>query len=110
MNEIARLSIEKRKTPVIIIDEADYINNAILNDLKILFNFEMDSGDRAAILLAGLPKLNSTLRLAIHEPLHQRPVMNYNPEGLSKEEGRSYIHEKLKGAGRYSMKLPWKKS
>lgn len=25
--------------------------------------------------------------------------MNYNLEGLSKEEGRSYIHEKLKGAG-----------
>ena len=97
--EIARLSLEKRKTPVIIIDEANYINNTILNDLKILFNFEMDSRDRAAILLAGLPKLNSTLRLAIHEPLYQRLVMNYNLEGLSKEEGRSYIHEKLKGSG-----------
>ena len=59
----------------------------------------MDSRDRAAVLLAGLPKLNSTLRLAIHEPLYQRLVMNYNLEGLSKEEGRSYIHEKLKGAG-----------
>lgn len=97
--EIARLAIEKRKTPVIIIDEANYINNAILNDLKILFNFEMDSRDRAAILLAGLPKLNSTLNLSVHEPLYQRLVMNYNMEGLSKEEGRSYIHEKLKGAG-----------
>ena len=97
--EIARLAIEKRKTPVIIIDEANYINNAILNDLKILFNFEMDSKDRAAILLAGLPKLNSTLNLSAHEPLYQRLVMNYNMEGLSKEEGRSYIHEKLKGAG-----------
>lgn len=97
--EISRLSIEKRKTPVIIIDEANYINNAILNDLKILFNFEMDSRDRAAILLAGLPKLNSTLRLGIHEPLYQRLVMNYNLEGLSKEEGYTYIHEKLKGAG-----------
>ena len=63
--EIARLSLEKRKTPVIIIDEANYINNAILNDLKILFNFEMDSRDRAAVLLAGLPKLNSTLRLSM---------------------------------------------
>lgn len=63
--EITRLSLEKRKTPVIIIDEANYINNAILNDLKILFNFEMDSRDRAAILLAGLPKLNSTLGLSI---------------------------------------------
>ena len=98
-DEISRLALEKKKTPVIIIDEANYINNAILNDLKILFNFEMDSRDRAAILLAGLPQLNSTLRLSIHEPLRQRIVMNYNLDGLIKEEGRLYISEKLKGAG-----------
>lgn len=98
-NEIRRLSIEKRQTPVIIMDEANYIGTAILNDLKILFNFEMDSRDRAVILLAGLPQLNNTLRLGIHEPLRQRIVMNYNLEGLSKEEGRRYIQEKLKGAG-----------
>lgn len=97
--EITRLSIEKKKTPVIIIDEANYINNAILNDLKILFNFEMDSRDRAAVLLAGLPQLNSTLRLSIHEPFRQRIVMNYNMDGMNKEEGRNYIHEKLEGAG-----------
>lgn len=97
--EITRLSVEKRKTPIIIIDEANYINNAILNDLKILFNFEMDSRDRAVVLLAGLPKLNATLGLGIHEPLKQRIVMNYNLEGLTKEEGKIYISEKLKGAG-----------
>ncbi len=98
-DELTRLSLEKRKTPIIIIDEANYINNAILNDLKILFNFEMDSRDRAVVLLAGLPQLNSTLRLTIHEPMRQRIVMNYHLEGLSKEEGRHYILEKLKGAG-----------
>ncbi len=97
--EINRLSLEKRKTPVIIIDEANYVGNSILNDLKILFNFEMDSRDRAVILLAGLPNLNNTLRLGIHEPLRQRIVMNYNLDGMTKEEGRSYITEKLKGAG-----------
>ena len=97
--EISRLALEKRKTPVIIIDEANYINNAILNDLKILFNFEMDSRDRAAILLAGLPQLNFTLSLGIHEPLRQRIVMNYNIDGITKDEGREYIAEKLKGAG-----------
>ena len=89
--EISRLALEKRKTPVIIIDEANYINNAILNDLKILFNFEMDSRDRAAILLAGLPQLNFTLSLGIHEPLRQRIVMNYNIDGITKDEGREYI-------------------
>lgn len=98
-DEINRLVLEKRQTPVIIMDEANYIGTAILNDLKILFNFEMDSRDRAVILLAGLPQLNNTLRLGIHEPLRQRIVMNYNLDGLSKEEGRMYIQEKLKGAG-----------
>lgn len=39
------------------------------------------------------------IRLSIHEPLRQRIVMNYNLEALSKEEGRNYIFEKLKGAG-----------
>lgn len=97
--EITRLSLDKKKTPVIIIDEANYISTAVLNDLKILFNFEMDSRDRAAILLVGLPQLNHTLQLAIHEPLRQRIVMNYNLDGYSKEEGRSYIEQKLKGAG-----------
>lgn len=98
-NEITRLTLDKKKTPVIIIDEANYISNSILNDLKILFNFEMDSRDRAIILLVGLPQLNNTLRLSIHEPLRQRIIMNYDLEGLSKEEGREYIETKLKGAG-----------
>ena len=67
----------------------------------------MDSRDRAAILLAGLPKLNSTLTLQIHEPLRQRIVMNYNLEGLTKDEGKTYILEKLKvpAAIRPSLKM-----
>ena len=97
--EIVRLSMEKRRTPVIILDEASYISSAILNDLKILFNFEMDSRDRAVVLLSGLTQLNSTLRLGAHEPLRQRLVMNYHLEGLSKEEGREYLTAKLRGAG-----------
>ena len=97
--EITRLALDKKKTPVIIIDEANYISNAVLNDLKILFNFEMDSRDRAVILLVGLPQLNHTLQLAIHEPLRQRIIMNYNIDGYTKEEGRAYIDSRLKGAG-----------
>ena len=97
--EINRLALDKRKIPVIIIDEANYIKNAVLNDLKILFNFEMDSRDRAIVLLVGLPQLNHTLQLSIHEPLRQRIIMNYNLDGYSKEEGRAYIECKLKKAG-----------
>ena len=97
--EIRRLSLEKKKTPVIIIDEASYVGNAILNDLKLLFNFEMDSRDPAVVLLCGLGQLNNTLRLSVHEPLRQRLVMNFHMDGMTKEEGRAFISTKLKGAG-----------
>ena len=98
-DEITRLALDKRRTPVFILDEANYIKPAILNELKMLFNFEMDSRDRAVILLAGLPQINNTLRLSAHEPLRQRLVMTYNIEGITKEEGRMYIESKVKGAG-----------
>jgi len=97
--EINRLSIEKKVTPVIILDEANYISSAILNDLKIMFNFEMDSKDRAVVLLVGLPQLNNTLRLTHHEPLRQRIIVNYHMEELNKEESRKYIEEKIKSSG-----------
>ena len=97
--EITRLALEKKKTPVIIIDEANSIKSAVLNDLKMIFNFEMDSRDRAVVLLTGLPQLNNLMRLSSNEPLRQRLVINYNVEGISKEEGREYILGKLSGAG-----------
>lgn len=96
---VTRLALDRKKTPVIIIDEANYVSNAVLNDLKILFNFEMDSRDRAVILLVGLPQINTTLQLSIHEPLKQRIIMNYNLDGFSKDEAREYIDRKLHGAG-----------
>jgi type II secretory pathway predicted ATPase ExeA len=101
-NEITRYSIEKRITPVIIIDEANYISNGILNDLKLLFNFDMDSKDRAVILLVGLPQINNTLRLVANEPLRQRITMNYHLEGLTKEESKTYVTSKLSSAKCYT--------
>lgn len=95
---IERCVYEKRVIPIIVLDEANYMKNAILNDLKILFNFEMDSVNRAMVLLAGLPQLLTTLNLNVHEPLRQRITMNYRIESLTQEEVKAYVLEKLKSA------------
>lgn len=97
--EVRRFALEKRITPVIIIDEADKLTHKVLSDLQIMFNFDMDSRDPAVILLVGLPRLNTTLNQNTHESLRQRVVMNYHMGGISKEEGRRYITGKLEGAG-----------
>jgi len=96
--EISRYSVEKRITPIIIIDEANHLNNAVLNELKMLLNFDMDSRDRAIMLLVGLKVLNNTLRLSANEALRQRITMNYNIESLKKDEVYKYIRAKLRGA------------
>lgn len=97
--EIKRYALEKRMTPVIVIDEADMLSHKVLSDLQIMFNFEMDSRDLAVVLLVGQSRLNTTLNQSTHESLRQRIVMNYHMSGISKEEGRSYIVKKLEGAG-----------
>ena len=97
---IERLVMEKRMTPIIILDEANYLKNQTLNDLKILFNFDMDSTNKAVILLTELPQLSSTLGMNMHEPLRQRIVMNYHillP--LSQEEAEGYLQDKMKCVG-----------
>lgn len=96
---INRLVIEKKIQPIIILDEVNYMRSGILNDLKLIFNFEMDSLDRVVVLLVGLPKINNTLRLNSNEPLRQRIIMNYHLDSLNKEDGKKYILTKLKGAG-----------
>ena len=85
---IEKYKREKRITPVFIFDEANYMKSGILNDLKILFNFEMDSKDYAVVLLIGLPQLNNQLRLSSHEPLRQRIIMSHNLENLNEEEAK----------------------
>lgn len=97
--EIKRLTIEKKITPVIIIDEANYLSSGILNDLKLLFNFDMDSKDRAILLLVGQNTIRNALNLKSNEDLKQRICMNYLLQSLDKTEAKGYIETKLERAG-----------
>ena len=98
---ILSLSKDKRVTTVIICDESQYLNTKILNDLKIIMNFNMDSENHAALVISGLPTLAGTLSMKPHEALAQRIVINYAFNGLSKVEMTDYINSRLKlcGAG-----------
>lgn len=99
---IVSLSRDKKITPVIIIDEAQYLKTEVLNDLKLLLNFDMDSKNYAVLILCGQPLLNNILSKQIHEALKQRIVINYNYEGISKEEISEYISSRLKLSGVFS--------
>lgn len=98
-SRIITLSKERRITPVIILDEAQYLKTAVLNDIKLLLNFEMDSKNHAIFILAGQPVLVNILSKQVHEALKQRIVINYNFEGISKEEVKEYLTTRLTQCG-----------
>lgn len=99
---LSYLAREKKITVIIAIDECQYLGTDILKDLKLLFNFELDSKDYAAVILAGQPVLNDILAKHIHEALRQRIVIHYQFEGMSAREAKDYVYSRLElaGAGR----------
>jgi len=69
--------------------------NAILDDLRIILNFNMDSKDYAILLLVGQTAFINQLQRQNHDALRQRIVVNYYLNGLSKEEVKEYIISRL---------------
>ena len=93
--EIKRLTLEQRISVIVIIDDAQNLNTKILLDLKILFDFQMDSKDYTTIILCGHESLRLELSKVDYETLQQRVVVNYKYEGLSREEVKDYIKTRL---------------
>lgn len=90
---------EKHKTILIAIDECQYLNTAILRDLKLLMNQNYDSMDCFGLIMVGLPHMNGILEKPIHESLKQRVVVHYNYRGLTSEETEQYIYSRIEAAG-----------
>ncbi len=96
--EVSRLLLDGKQTPVVIIDEAHHLRTEVLEDLRLLTNYEMDSENRLCLLFVGLTELRRRLSMAIHESLDQRIVMRYHLDGLGREELPEYLAHRLRGA------------
>ena len=96
---INSLYYEQRITPVFIVDEIHMASTAILDDLRILFNFKMDSANPFVLILSGQPQIRNKLMLTSSYPLKQRIIMRYSMQGLTQEECRDYLSSRMKLAG-----------
>ena len=90
---------DRKITPVIILDEAQYLKSDILNDLKMILNFDIDSKNYAVLILMGQPVLNDMLSRNSHEALKQRIVVNYTFVGIDAREVNDYLKNRLRLAG-----------
>jgi general secretion pathway protein A len=97
--EVTRLVIEARCRPLVVIDEAQHLRSDVLEDLRLLTNYQMDSENRLSLLLVGQPELRRRLALAAHEALAQRIVVRAHVPGLSRDELEPYLGHLLRRAG-----------
>jgi general secretion pathway protein A len=99
-DHIIDLARDKRITPIIVIDESHLLPQSVLEAVRLLLNFDLDSRDHAILLLCGQTELRRRLRLAVYEPLVQRIVAHFQFAGLQADEVEPYLLHRLALAGR----------
>jgi general secretion pathway protein A len=97
--EVTRLCLEAKQRPVLIVDEAQHLRNDVLEDLRLLTNYEMDSESRLCLILVGLTELRRRLGMAVHESPSQRIVVRHHLTGLLRNELSDYLRHLLRLAG-----------
>jgi general secretion pathway protein A len=97
--EVTRLCTEARCRPVLIVDEAHHLRPEVLEDLRLLTNYQMDAENRLCLLLVGQAELRRRLGMAAYEALAQRIVVRFHLGGLGRDELPLYLTHLLRRAG-----------
>lgn len=84
---------------VLILDEAHDLRPEVLDMLRILTNFDMDSRLVLSVVLAGQPALGAMLRRETHEAIARRLSHIAHLRLLTREESQRYIAHRCSIAG-----------
>src|SRR5206468_7193894 len=90
---------------VLIIDEAQNLDVATLEQIRLLSNFETPTSKPLQILLVGQPELKTRLNLPELRQLKQRVGLRCQIPPLTLEETRAYIRTRLRIAGARGLGL-----
>src|SRR5260221_12206891 len=88
-----------RKTSVLIVDEAQNLSFEVLEEIRLLTNFETSSEKLLQIVLSGQPELEEKLKLPQLRQLRQRIMLRCRTYPLTKEQTGEYVCERLRIAG-----------
>ena len=98
--EIWQLVGEKGRTPVVVVDEAHLLSREMLEEIRFLLNFRMDSYSPMSLILVGQSELRDTLGKQVYEAISQRVQVRYHLPSYDRKETEGYIGKHLENAGR----------
>jgi hypothetical protein len=83
---------------LVVIDEAQNLSPAALEELRMLSNLETEKSKLLQIILIGQPNLREQLNTTQLEQLRQRITVSYHLRPLDAEDTRRYINHRLRHA------------
>lgn len=87
------------KQIVLVVDEAHLLDNAMLEEFRLMTNAKYDRQSPLALILLGQPLLRLRLRSPDFEALRQRLRYRYCLEGFDQDETTQYIQHRLSSVG-----------
>jgi general secretion pathway protein A len=99
LNEHLLSAHSQGRRTILVVDEAQNLSPAVLEQVRLLTNLETSKQKLLQIILIGQPELRDLLARNDLRQLAQRITARYHLEPLSKAETASYIEHRLKVAG-----------
>ncbi len=90
---------ERGQVCLLVVDEAQNLTPEMLEEIRLLSNFELGGGNHFLICLVGQPELEERLGQAELRQLRQRIGVKYRLKPLDPLECGRYLHHRLRVAG-----------
>jgi type II secretory pathway predicted ATPase ExeA len=81
--------------PVVVIDEAHLLDKEMLEEVRFLLNFKMDSQSPMALILSGQTELSEKLKLQTHMAVRQRIDIKCSMERMDRAQTGEFIKSQL---------------
>lgn len=95
LNHFLQRKYEEGETVVVVIDEAQNLDERVLEEIRLLSGFDSNREKLLNIFLVGQPELRRVLARPSMEQLFQRIRLRFHLDGLGFDEARSYIRFRL---------------
>ena len=99
LNKHLLQTYQEDRSTVVVIDEAQNLSPAVLEQIRLLTNLETDSKKLLRIILLGQPELAEMLDRPELRQLAQRITARFHLESLGKRETHDYVQHRLIKAG-----------
>jgi general secretion pathway protein A len=84
------------KYPVLVLDDCDGLSRGVLEHIRLLMNYQMDSEERFSVVMCGTEKLQTLLREHAHTAFRQRVVYCHMLRPFSLDDAKAYVGYHLK--------------